>query len=154
VKRLCVLVALGLALAAVPQAGTAVHARDPQLRAAIALVKRKGYTPDPRTWSRGSTLNVLIGTFTRSADGYNKRAFFFVKHRGYIGTDTRNPSLSMFLLWADDTTGAIMYILYRRNDPNCCPTGGGKIVRYRWTGRRLRPLDRIPTANANAPLHR
>ena len=152
-KRL-VVVALGLGVFAVPQAGTAVRRTDPQLRAAIAVVKRKGYTPDPRTWTRGVTLNVLIGTYTRSADGYNKRAFFFVNHRGYIGTDTRVPSLSMFLVWGDDTTSAIMYILYRRNDPNCCPTGGGKIVRYRWTGSRLRPLDRIPTANPNAALHR
>ena len=148
-------VLLGVLLAAlvVPTA-TATTSVDPGLRAAVAAVKRRGYTPATRTWHRDLRLNVLIGTKTGSADGYMKRAFFFVKGRGFVGIDSRAPSLQVFDLWQDDTTAALLYILYRRNDANCCPTGGGKIVRFRWTGTRLRALDRIPTANPNAPVHR
>jgi hypothetical protein len=48
-----------------------------------------------------------------------------------------------------------MYVLYRRQDPLCCPTGGGKIVRFRWNGRRFRALDRSPPRqNGNVPLGR
>jgi hypothetical protein len=49
---------------------------------------------------------------------------------------------------------ALMYVLYRRNDPNCCPTGGGKIVRFHWTGRRLVALDRIPPLTGEGSLSR
>jgi hypothetical protein len=27
--------------------------------------------------------------------------------------------------------------VYRKNDPNCCPTGGFDRTRYRWDGKRL-----------------
>ena len=43
---------------------------------------------------------------------------------------------------------------YTRADPLCCPTGGGKIVRFRWNGSRLAAVDAIPSSDANAPLLR
>jgi hypothetical protein len=55
-------------------------------------------------------------------------------------------------LWRDDTTIALMYVLYRNSDALCCPTGGGKIVRFHWNGSRLVALDRIPPRTG--PLHR
>jgi hypothetical protein len=54
----------------------------------------------------------------------------------------------------DDRTIALLYILYRRSDPLCCPTGGGKIVRFRWNVTRLVSLDGIPTNAFSAPVHR
>ena len=30
-----------------------------------------------------------------------------------------------------------MQPVYRRNDPNCCPTGGFDHTLYRWNGRKL-----------------
>jgi hypothetical protein len=27
--------------------------------------------------------------------------------------------------------------IYRKNDPNCCPTGGFDHIRYRWDGKHL-----------------
>jgi hypothetical protein len=47
-------------------------------------------------------------------------------------------------IWRDDQAMAFMYVLYRSGDPNCCPTGGGKIVRFRWNGKRVVALDRLP----------
>jgi hypothetical protein len=119
--------------------------------AAAAVVKSKGYTPDLRTWDGFFKLNVLIGTYTRSADGYNKRAFFFYGRR-YLGTDASAPSAALQEVWRDERTIAILYILYRASDPNCCPTGGGKIVRFRWNGKRIAALDRIPPRSG--ALHR
>jgi hypothetical protein len=31
----------------------------------------------------------------------------------------------------------VYYPIYRKNDPNCCPTGGERDLLYRWNGRRL-----------------
>jgi len=43
----------------------------------------------------------------------------------------------------------------RGDDALCCPTGGDKIVRFRWTGKRFRALDRPPPRqNGTVPLGR
>jgi hypothetical protein len=126
------------------------------LPAAVKVVRSKGYCVDStRMWERDPVfkLNALIATYCKSADGYNKRAFFFYGPR-YLGTDAAAPSAQIEEVWRDDRTIALLYILYRSTDPLCCPTGGGKIVRYRWNGSRLVALDRIPTGDFNAPLHR
>lgn len=121
------------------------------LAAAVTLLKKKGYRPDTHTWDSSFKLNMLIGTFAKSADGYNKRAFFFLGRR-YLGTDAAAPSAQVQEVWRDDRTIALLYILYRRNDPLCCPTAGGAIVRFEWNGSRLVALDPIPPLNG--PRHR
>jgi hypothetical protein len=145
--RLAAAVAALAALLSIPAAVAAPGDRA----AAASVVKRKGYTPDLKTWDGFFKLNVLIGTYARSADGYNKRAFFFLGRR-YLGTDASAPSAALQEVWRDDRTIALLYILYRAADPNCCPTGGGKIVRFRWNGNRLVALDRIPPRSG--ALHR
>ncbi len=127
--------------------------RDGGLAAAVALVRARGFTPNVRDWQPGLALNVLTATLTRSADGYNQRAFFFYRGR-YLGTDASTPSLQVSLMWENGETIALMYVLYRPRDSFCCPTGGGRIVRFHWNGQRLVALDRIPPHDLNAPLHR
>lgn len=119
--------------------------------AAAAIVRSKGYRPDLKSWDSTFRFNVLLGTYAQSADGYNRRAFFFIG-RKYLGTDASAPSAAMEEMWRDDRTIALMYVLYRGNDPLCCPTGGGKIVRFRWNGSRVVALDRIPPRTGR--LHR
>jgi hypothetical protein len=87
---------------------------------------------------------VLIGTFVRSADGYNRRAFFFADDR-FLGTDAATPSAEVQEVWRDNRTIALLYILHRDGDALCCPTGGGAIVRFRQQGSRVVPLDPIPS---------
>jgi len=146
-----------LAAALLVAAGTATAARQRArggLAAAVATVKRNGYTPDSTAgWLGQSGLNVLVATATRSGDGFNKRAFFFENGR-FLGTDAAAPSRELQEVWSTSDTVALLYVLYRRNDPNCCPTGGGAIVRFHWNGRRLVALDRIPSANFAARLSR
>jgi hypothetical protein len=146
-KRSLAVAALVVAAALVPL-GSAGTRNAGDLRAAVALVKKKGYVPETSTWDRSFKLNVLIGV---TGDGHNQWAFFFYGRR-YLGTDTRVPSAGILQVWRDDRMIALLYILYRPRDPLCCPTGGGAIVRFRWTGSRIVALDRIPPKNGS--LHR
>jgi LppP/LprE lipoprotein len=116
----------------------------PDLRArSIALVLKKGYVANPSTWDDFFAFNVLIGTYRHSADGYNKRAFFFLGDR-YLGTDARRPSAQVQEVWRDDRRIALLYTLYRRSDALCCPTAGGAIVRFDLNRTRVVARDRIP----------
>jgi LppP/LprE lipoprotein len=163
-SRLASLAAIALAAAATPvllgSAGPGARQSEASptertdLAAAVARVRRAGYTPDRLIgWDPTATLNVLLATATGSAKGYNRRAFFFI-HGRFVGTDATRPSAQIIPLWQDDITAALMYVLYKRGDPLCCPTGGGRIVRFRWNGQRMLPLGGVPTDDHRAPLHR
>jgi hypothetical protein len=101
------------------------------------VIDRSGY--DPR-----ATLRVLIGVKQGSADGYSKKAFFFVGPE-FIGTDTKDPSAQIRVGARSDTTVTLAYAIYRRRDGLCCPSGGSASVRYYWNGARLAPQDPIPS---------
>lgn len=122
---------------------------------ALALVRRKGYTPvGADAWSNGASLSAFVARPAVSmVGGYDARIFFFRAGR-YLGVDSVTSSGEASIIWRDADTVAVMYVLYRRDDPWCCPTGGGAIVRFHWNGARLVPLDRIPSANADAAIHR
>ncbi len=114
------------------------------LSAALARVQQEGYTVrDVGTYAPQFALQVLIGTATGSADGYNRRAFFFFDDQ-YLGTDATEPSASVAIVWRNDTTIALQYSLYRSVDPMCCPTGGSVTIRFQWSGTRLEAIDAIP----------
>jgi LppP/LprE lipoprotein len=162
-RRLASLGAIALAAATAVLVGAAPggvrqHEARPaertDLAAAVARVRRAGYTPDGIIgWDPTATLNVLLATRTGSGLGYNRKVFFFIKGR-FVGNDASRPSAQIIPLWQDDLTAALLYVLYRRSDPVCCPTGGGKIVRFRWNGQRLAALSAVPTDDRRAPLHR
>jgi hypothetical protein len=146
------LAALTLLLAAGGAATSATRAADDSYAHAAAVVRAQGYVPNrPTEWTPGSTLNALTATAKDSADGYNQRAFFFVRGR-YVGVDAPAPSAQLLEVWSAGTTVALLYILYRDADALCCPTGGGSIVRFEWNGRRLRTIGRVPPIRGS--LHR
>jgi hypothetical protein len=123
------------------------------LAAAQVVVLSHGYTPYPNTrkhWHSAAPLNVIVGTSTGSADGYNTWAFFFVNGR-FIGTDTKNSSAGIRVAWANGTTIALTYVLYKPSDPMCCPSAGTATVRFHWTGSRLVALDPIPPDSGSGP---
>jgi LppP/LprE lipoprotein len=151
IKRTSLVFAPVVAAIVLAPLGGAASRNAGDLRAAATVVKEKGYRPDMSTWDSSFKLNVLIGTFVNSADGYNQRAFFFFGRR-YLGTDAIAPSARLDEIWRDDKTIALLYILYRGRDALCCPTGGGAIVRFRWNGTRLVALDRIPPTRGS--VHR
>jgi LppP/LprE lipoprotein len=55
-----------------------------------------------------------------------------------------NGSHEIVGLWRDGRTIALLYVLYRDVDPECCPTGGGAVVRYRLEKGHIRRLDPLP----------
>ncbi len=129
---------------------------SPSLKVAIDLIKQKGYTviDTSEVWYDPSEqLNVLIGMCTGSADGYCKQAFFFYNGK-YLGTDTADPSQQISVVWRNDTTIALNYILYRKDDAMCCPTAGAATVRFQWNGTKLEALDPIPSSDWSADAHR
>jgi len=121
--------------------------------AALDRVAREGYVVrDPRTYDAGASLRVLLGARNGADDDY--RAFFFLNDR-YLGTDTLQPSAApLSVVRQDGSTVALQYSLFRLGDSTCCPSGGTAVVRYRWSGERLEPLDPIPDNQINAPFSR
>ena len=119
---------------------------DRGLTAALAFVKARCPAPyrevSKTMWLPGTRFNALHGN-CRAGDGHDQHIWFFVGGH-FVGTDTSHSSPEIFGLWRTGDTLAFMYVLYRPSDPNCCPTGGGKIVRFRWTSRRVDPLDAVP----------
>jgi hypothetical protein len=129
-------------------------ASDPELAAAIDTVATKGYTPiDLRFFDTAEPIQAILATSTGSADSGVKRVFFFAGGE-YLGTDTSRPSGEISFGFRDSDTIALRYGLWRPEDPQCCATGGAATVRFQWDGRRVRPLDPIPSASLDAPLSR
>ena len=130
-----------LALAAPSMAGD----RDHRLQAALRYVHTTCSTSAElitTMWVRDSAFNAIYGN-CMAADGRDQYIWFFFRGR-FVGTDARQSSKAIIGIWRGDRTMAFMYVLYRSSDPNCCPTGGGKVVRFRWTGKRVVALDRLP----------
>jgi hypothetical protein len=126
------------------------------LRTAERYVSRhchRGSVRSKNMWESDPTFrfNALYGD-CGGGDGRDQRIWFFAgKH--FVGTDARGSSGSIVGLWRDLNTIAFVYVLYRPQDALCCATGGGAIVRYRWTGKRVVRLDPLPprTASAHQP---
>src|SRR4051812_2402637 len=79
-----------------------------------------------------SRFNALYGD-CGGGDGRLQRIWFFHGSH-FVGNDARDSSGWIQGLWRNGNTIVFLYVLYRPTDPECCPTGGGKIVRYRWNG--------------------
>jgi hypothetical protein len=143
-----VAVAAAFGFGSTGRSSSGTEARDRQLAVAMAFVARRcpKETREISTsqWMRGQRFNALYGNCL-AGDGRDQHVWFFLGSR-FIGADTREPFASKEIigLWRDDTTIAFMYVLYRRRDPNCCPTGGGKIVRFRLIRNHVVALDRLP----------
>ena len=136
-----------LACIALVLSSTAASATSDSNRAAALSYVRgkclgKETHVDTSMWLSGVRFNALFGN-CRATDGHDQHIWFFDRGR-FIGTDARHSSREIFGMWRDDKMMAFMYVLYRRQDPMCCPMGGGKIVRFRWDGAHVRALDRIP----------
>lgn len=124
------------------------------LEEAVATVEGEGYdVSNTDTYDPSYDLRVLIGISQDSATAYAQRAFFFLGGE-YLGNDTSADSAGIEYAGQDSNTVSLDYVLYRRNDANCCPSGGKATVRYDWNGSELVPLDEIPPDSLDARLSR
>jgi hypothetical protein len=144
-KLLLAIIPALVVLALLPAARSANVDHD--LTAALAFVNARcpaSYREISKSmWMQRTKFNALYGN-CRAGDGHDRHVWFFVSGR-FVGTDASHSSPEIFGLWRTADTLAFMYVLYRPRDPNCCATGGGKIVRFRWTGGRVEPLDHVPS---------
>jgi hypothetical protein len=144
--------AIAVAGAAFVLTSSAARHKDPSLAQAEAFVDKQcpasTRTISSGLWEAGWTFNVLYGN-CRAGDGRDQHAWFFDRGR-FVRTDAPtsnkhwNGSHEIIGLWRDGNTIALLYVLYRRADPECCPTGGGAIVRYRFDKGQVRRLDPLP----------
>jgi hypothetical protein len=129
---------------------TPAPAANPPLAEAVADVKAKGYAvADTGTYEPSQRLSVLVGVLEGSADGTAQKAFFFADGR-LIGTDTADVSASVQVATQSAEEIGLRYALYKRKDPQCCPTDGAVIVDYSWDGTSLKPLQAIPPSSLSA----
>jgi LppP/LprE lipoprotein len=141
--RFALVVALGGLLAVGGSA--AASTSEANLAAAKAYVShhcQPGSRRSASLWQTGWNFNALYGD-CGGGDGHDQRIWFFTGSR-FVGTDAPNSSAEIIGVWRDGDTLAFLYVLYRRSDSLCCPTGGGEIVRFHWTGNRLARLDPLP----------
>ena len=103
-------------------------------------------------WEAGWKFNVLYGN-CRAGDGRDQHAWFFDKGR-FVGVDARSASHEIIGLWRNGSTIALLYVLYRNSDPDCCATGGGAIVRYRLGKGHVGRLDPLPPRSGNGRIGR
>jgi hypothetical protein len=143
-KRPPVFVLALVLLLLVPLAGAANVDQGPTAALAFVNARCPGrYREISKTmWMQGARFNALYGN-CRAGDGHDQHIWFFVGGH-FVGMDASHSSPQILGLWKTGDTLAFMYVLYRPRDPNCCATGGGKIVRFHWTGRRVDPLDAVP----------
>jgi hypothetical protein len=127
---------------------------DPNLAKAMAIVDKQ-CPRDTRDisssmWAPGWRFNVLYGN-CHAGDGVDQHAWFF--NRGHlIGVDVPTGSGSHWTfgshgiigLWRDHNTIALLYVLRRWSDPECCATGGGAIVRFHLYPGGVHRLNRLP----------
>src|SRR5436190_5797686 len=129
---------------------TAPPAPNPPVAEALAEVKAKGYAvADTGTYDSAQRLSVLIGVLKGSADSTAQKAFFFADGR-LIGTDTADVSANVQVATQSADEIGLRYALYKRRDPQCCPTDGAVIVDYNWDGSSLKPLQAIPPSSISA----
>jgi hypothetical protein len=125
-------------------------------RSAVRFVKARGYTPvNKDQYHKGQALRVLVGRKPFGCCALGRKAFFFVRHRGFERSDvqgasrtgvevTRQGNKTIFLRYGQ---------LYRQGDPYCCPSGGYKTVRFRWNGSKVKALDKVPSAQKRGALY-
>jgi hypothetical protein len=132
----------------------AARRSDPNLAKAMAIVDQQCPKAtrhiSSSMWEAGWKFNVLYGN-CHAGDGVDQHAWFFDRGR-LVGVDVQtgsdsNPtwgSHGIIGLWRTDNTIALMYVLRRSSDPECCATGGGAIVRWRLSSGALHRLNKLP----------
>jgi hypothetical protein len=116
------------------------------LKAAIAVVRQKGYTTlKPSDYNLKATFRVLIGRPVGDSGG-GSRAFFFIKDQ-FLGNDALSPSTKLTVAKAGKMTVTLSYGVYASGDTAGSPSEK-KRVRFRLEGTAIHALDTIPLDSA------
>ncbi len=124
-------------------------------QSAVRVVKRHNYNPvNKQQYKRSNKLRLLVGRKVFGCCAVGRKAFFFVRKRGFERTDVRRPSgIGLRVAWQRNRTVALRYgPLYRKGDASCCPSGKTRRVRFRWNGATVKALDPIPSPKKRRAL--
>jgi hypothetical protein len=111
----------------------------PRYRSAARTVAERGYSELAARWDEDAAFNALIGR--RTVDGTRTVRVFFFRFGQAVGSDTQKVRLRVSYAWRGDDVIAIRYFARRPSAQCRSPTE----VRFVLRGRRLVPLDRLPT---------
>jgi hypothetical protein len=98
------------------------------------------------SWKPDDTLQVLIG---KSSSG-GELAFFFSAGT-YLGNDSTDPSAKVRVRKTDDVEVTLAYTTYQPGDDQEKPTGEPVLVRFRYEGGRVAPVEAIPAPEQRTP---
>ena len=118
---------------------------------AKTVMSHQGYEPvNPDQYSTSSNLRFMVGRTSPTKE----KVFFFLGDNRWLGTDTKDPSMTIDVAHSDTNSVQVTYGLYKPADLDNKPTGGTKTVTFKWNGSKLEPLDAIPSSSETAPLSR
>ena len=114
---------------------------------AKTVMSHQGYAPvNPDQYSTNSNLRFMVGRTSPT----KMKVFFFLGDNRWLGTDTKEPSMTINVAHSDNDSVQVTYGLYTPDDLDNKPTGGTKTVTFKWNGTKLEPLDDIPDASETA----
>ena len=118
---------------------------------AKTVMAHQGYSPvNTDQYSPSSNLRFMVGRTSPT----KMKVFFFVGDNRWLGTDTKDPSMTISVAHSDTDSVQVTYGLYRPDDLDNKPSGGTKTVTFKWNGSKLEPLDEIPSSSDTASLSR
>ncbi len=118
---------------------------------AKTTMSHQGYSPvNVDQYSTKSNLRFMVGRTSPT----KQKVFFFLGDNRWLGTDTKDPSMTISVAHSDNDSVQVTYGLYKPDDLDNNPTGGTKTVTFKWDGSKLVPLDDIPSSDDKAPLSR
>lgn len=118
---------------------------------AKTVMSHQGYAPvNPDQYSTSSNLRFMVGRTSPT----KMKVFFFLGDDRWLGTDTKDPSMTVSVAHSDNESVQVTYGLYKPDDLDNKPTGGTKTVTFKWNGSKLEPLDEIPPSSETADLSR
>jgi hypothetical protein len=143
------LLPLATALAATPADHGAPRCGDAAARSAIRFAKPRFATlAEPQTFpakaadrivcldaTRDGLADMAVSLFSGGTAGDVGWVFFAAKPDGWRLAG--KGSGYKLLLRRAGAELEVVQPVYRRNDPNCCPTGGFEHTLYRWNGTKL-----------------
>lgn len=127
-------------------AGTGAAAAAPTMKQVRAQLSKLGYVLyQPKTLPSGP-LRAFRGIWRQAGDGAVQNVFFWEGDR-FVGVAHDPNFRSAVIASQDGHTVRVRRYLYRKSDPNCCPSAGTRTYTYTWSGGHL-------TVRSGGAVHR
>lgn len=126
-----------------PEAAAVVRKQEGQPYGRWVPVTRRSAPMLKDAYDPSLDLSAVVG-LTPGATGSSPVQVFLFHQGCYLGTTTKDSRVSLTVEQARGDTVVVRYSRYEAGDPTCCPSLPDDVVRYRWNGSKVVPLDPIP----------